>query len=92
MILPTKGISPQRCLLTVGAEVLEVLRHPRSVSSAYEALSALRSQRGHAEPVEFDWFSLSLSMLYSIQAIDLDPSGKLVKMSLHPDRITDATD
>ncbi len=92
MILPTKGISPQRCLLTVGAEVLEVLKHPRSVSSAYEALAALRSQRGHAEPVEFDWFSLSLTMLFAIHAIDLDPNGRIVAVAVSQDGMVHASD
>lgn len=80
MILPTKGISPQRALVTVGGQALEVLKQPRSVNSAFEATKRFRTARGLKEPISFDWFSLSLAMLYSIGAVELNVDGLLVRV------------
>lgn len=80
MILPTKGISPQRALVTIGAQCLEVLILPRSVNSAFEALKQLRSSRNLREPISFDWFSLALGMLYSLGAVELSEEGLIVKV------------
>lgn len=80
MILPTKGISPQRALVTVGSQALEVLRQPSSVNSTFEATKQFRTARGLREPISFDWFSLSLTMLYSIGAIELNVDGLLVRV------------
>ncbi|PVZ60829.1 ABC-three component system middle component 6 [Arthrobacter humicola] len=81
MILPTKGISPQRALVTVGSQALEALRQPRSVNSTFEATKRIRIARGFREPISFDWFSLSLAMLYSIGAIELNIDGLLVRVT-----------
>ncbi|MFB9818915.1 ABC-three component system middle component 6 [Arthrobacter ramosus] len=80
MILPTKGISPQRALVTLGSQALEVLRQPRSVNSTFEATKQVRIARGLREPISFDWFSLSLAMLYSIGAIELNGDGLVVRI------------
>jgi hypothetical protein len=81
MILPTKGISTQRALITVGAQTLEVLTLPRTANSAFEATQQLRMKRGLREPLSFDWFSLGLVLLYSIGVIGLDNDGLLVRMT-----------
>nr|WP_245504422.1 ABC-three component system middle component 6 [Lichenihabitans psoromatis] len=41
-----------------------------TVSELWEAVSSLRSKRQNASPLPFDWFILSLSLLYAIGAID----------------------
>lgn len=79
MILPTKGISPQRALITIGAQTLELLSLPRSVNSAFEATKKLRLDRGFTEPISFDWYSLSLALLYSVGTIELNDDGLLVR-------------
>ena len=80
MILPTKGISTQRALVTIGAQVLETLSSPRTVNSTYERLQQLRLNRGLREPVSFDWFSLSLAMLYTLSVVQLSDGGLLTKV------------
>ncbi|MEU9789572.1 ABC-three component system middle component 6 [Streptomyces sparsogenes] len=71
MITPTKGITPDRCLLAVGAQVLLQLDEPRSVSQAWARLKAWRSEHGHYAPVSFAWFVLALDVLYSMGAVEL---------------------
>jgi len=80
VILPTKGISTQRALVTIGAQVLETLSSPRTVNSTYERLQQLRLNRGLREPVSFDWFSLSLAMLYTLSVVQLSDGGLLTKV------------
>jgi hypothetical protein len=42
MIIPTKGISADRALLTVGAQILQQLDQPRTVSASWHALTRFR--------------------------------------------------
>ena len=79
MILPTKGISFERALATIGGQTLEILDRPRSVSSTFEALKKRRKALSLKEPVSFDWFSLALVLLYSIEAIERNSDGTLVR-------------
>lgn len=81
MILPTKGISFERALVTLGGQVLEVLDRPRSVSSAFDALNVHRQRLDLKEPVSFDWFSLVLVLLYALNAIDREADGNLMRVS-----------
>jgi hypothetical protein len=78
MILPTKGISPKRSLLGIGAEVLAILKHPMSVSEVW-TIYKRRTNRGQREFVSFDWFILTLDLLYAIGAVSLNSNGRLVK-------------
>ena len=77
MLLPTKGVSPERALLTIGSEVLEELRNPMSVSALWERYS--EGQRSAAKPrrITFDWFSLALASLYAMGLIDAFDDGRL---------------
>ncbi|WP_405053598.1 ABC-three component system middle component 6 [Sphingobium sp. WCS2017Hpa-17] len=72
MILPTKNLQPDRALLTIGGEILAVLDHQSTVTSVWESVRSRRATRENASPLPFDWFVLALSLLYAIQAIDLD--------------------
>ncbi|MFD3844026.1 ABC-three component system middle component 6 [Streptomyces sp. NPDC058642] len=71
MITPTKGITPDRCLLAVGAQILLQLEEPRSVSQTWARLKRWRSDHGHHSPVSFNWFVLTLDVLYSMGAVEL---------------------
>ncbi|AIE82936.1 ABC-three component system middle component 6 [Actinotignum schaalii] len=80
MLLPTKGITPDQALLTVGARIIELLDSPATVSALWEKLS---KDSKNAEPqrgtnISFSWFSLALSMLFAINALSWNESGKLV--------------
>lgn len=75
MLLPTKGISADRALLTVGADILEVLTTPTSVSGLWERFTRARSDTHGIERVTFDWFSLALASLFAMGVIELKPNG-----------------
>ena len=78
MILPTKGISPERSLLGIGAEVLDILKRPMSISEVW-TIYKRRTNRGRQNFVSFDWFILALDLLYAIGAVSLSSKGRLVK-------------
>lgn len=79
MILPTKGITPDRSILAVGGDLLDLLNSPLSVSNLWSRYLNFRKQMGLERPVNFDWFVLTLDFLFSIGAINLDDRGRLVK-------------
>ena len=70
MILPTKYLPHDRALLGVGAEILNQLKEPRSVSELWECVLEYRKTRPAATPLSFDWFVLALNLLYAIFAIE----------------------
>jgi hypothetical protein len=67
MILPTKHIAPDRCLLTLGAEILSHLAEPKPVSSVWD-----RIRNGDASGARrsYSWFVLALDLLFVVGAID----------------------
>ncbi len=65
MILPTKRISADKALIGLGARVLRQLRQPQTVSHLWETV-----QRDTGATVSYDWFILSLDLLYLIGAIE----------------------
>lgn len=69
LILPTKGISADRALLSVGAQILQQLDRPLTVSAAWHALRDWRQRTGRPDNISFSWFILSLDMLYALGAI-----------------------
>lgn len=71
MLLPTRGISAERALMTIGAEILEELRNPMSVSALWERFISRARPSPQAQRITFDWFALALSVLYAIKLIDL---------------------
>jgi len=76
LILPTKGVHPNLALLTVGGQVLSALDEPSTVSSLWYRVSKMR---GSTEPITFDWFVLSLDLLYALGAITLGPSDAIIR-------------
>jgi hypothetical protein len=81
MLLPTKGISADRALLTIGADILEALTTPTSVSGLWERFTRARSETLGAERVTFDWFSLALASLFTMGVIELMPNGYIGHVS-----------
>lgn len=77
MLLPTKGVSPERALLTVGSELLEELRSPMSVSALWERYSDGQRSAKKPQRITFDWFSLALASLYTMGLIDASDDGRL---------------
>lgn len=72
MILPNKHISMEFSLLGIGGKILAEMNQPQTVSSLWEAV---KSEIGVAT---FERFTLSLSLLFAIGAIDLN-NGLLVR-------------
>ena len=81
MILPTKGISPERSLLGIGAEILDIIKRPMSVSEVW-TIYKRRTNRGQRDFVSFDWFILTLDLLYAMGAVSLSSNGRLVKKAI----------
>ena len=71
MILPTKKLPQDRTLLVVGAQVLQLLRKPKTVSNVWDDLKAKRDPLLGYKHLPYDWFVLAVSFLYSTGAIDL---------------------
>ena len=67
MILPGKHLKQDRALLGIGSEILEVLEEERTVSELWHKVQENRGAT--ARPLSFDWFVLSLSFLFAIDAI-----------------------
>lgn len=72
MVLPSKHISQEKALLTVGAELLKQLKRPKTVSATWDAV---RKSEVH---ISFDWFVLALDLLYIIGAINIQ-NGLLIR-------------
>ncbi len=68
MILPGKHLKHDKALIGVGAEIIANLDEPRTVSELWERIRIAREHT--ATNLSFDWFILSLTFLYAINAID----------------------
>lgn len=80
MILPTKGIHPDRALVTIGGEIIEVLSEPMTVSGLWSEVRARRSA-GSVREVGFDWFILTLDMLFALGVVVLGRDNFLTRNS-----------
>jgi ABC-3C biological conflict system middle component len=72
MILPTKHIRPGRALVGVGAEVLDVLKRPMTMSRLWDEVRGRRTLYAPNAPIDYQWFILSLDFLYTIGALDFE--------------------
>lgn len=74
MILPSKHLSQDRALLTVGAHVLTYLARPKTVSALWEQLNRHDEDLTATLPrqITYDWFLLALDLLYALGTIELD--------------------
>ena len=80
MILPTKHIRPERALLTVGADILEHLQEPMTVSRAWDEVRRQRGEAVGSAPINYDWFILALDLLFIVKAVRFE-NGVLRKGS-----------
>jgi hypothetical protein len=78
MLLPTKGVSADRALMTIGSAILEDLRDPMSVSGLWDRYRSRES--ASSRRITFDWFSLALACLYTMGLIDTSDDGYLVRV------------
>ena len=72
MILPSKHLSQERALLTVGARVLAHLSHPKTVSALWEEISRPDiAAEWRKTTLRYDAYVLTLDLLFSMHAIEL---------------------
>jgi hypothetical protein len=76
VILPTKRLSEDRSLLGVGADLLRLLDQPKTVSRLWEEMQKRRQVGAGVSKLPYDWFILSLDLLYAIGAVELR-SGRI---------------
>jgi len=81
MILPTKGIPPQRALVSLGGEILRLLTETKTVSRLWDDFQKARQQ---TPDVTFDWFVLSLDFLFLVGAVELE-RGRLRRVEIPED-------
>ena len=70
MILPTKHIRAERALIGVGAEVLETLREPMTVSRLWDEVRQRRSVASPHAPIDYNWFILALDLLFAMGTLE----------------------
>ena len=78
MILPTKHLRPERSLLAISGEVVSILDEAKTVSRVWEEFSKSRSRASHRAPVSYDWFVLSLDLLFILGVVEFR-SGRIVR-------------
>ncbi|MFE0577788.1 ABC-three component system middle component 6 [Streptomyces sp. NPDC058874] len=83
MLLPTKGVSSERALMTIGSEILEDLRAPMSVSALWERYNARQATESRVQRITFDWFSLALAALYAMKVVDVSDDGYIRTARVH---------
>lgn len=82
MILPTKGILPNKALLAVAGEALRSLDESKTVSRLWDDFRKRSDPDGD---ITFDWFVLSLDLLFVLGVIELS-RGRLSRAVEGPDR------
>jgi hypothetical protein len=71
MILPTKHLSPDRALLSVGARLLALLRQPKTVSALWDDLARQAGPKdGRNSALSYDAFILALDLLFLMGVLD----------------------
>jgi len=70
MILPTKHIKLDRSLIGIGAEILSLLDTSKTISALWIDLQKRSESIDIAASISFDWFILSLDLLYALGAVE----------------------
>ena len=81
MILPSKHISQDRALLSVGARILPHLSQPKTASALWEAMLSLAVRKSNFLPLHYDEFVLALDLLFLMGAIE-SQSGLLRRRTI----------
>ncbi len=73
MILPSKHLSQDRALLTMGGRILQHLHQPKTVSALWEEIPHGGEGKPHSTSVlSYDVFVLALDLLFLIGAIEME--------------------
>lgn len=76
MILPTKHLSTDRSLINLSAEISNMFDNEVALSNLWEKFQKSRQNKPQ---VSFEWFALSLDLLFIMGRID-SKQGKIVKV------------
>lgn len=79
MILPTKHLSTEKSLLWIGAEILDLLDEPKTVSRLWNDIKPQTNNHQNMPKLTYEWFILALDFLYATNAIQLS-SGRIAKL------------
>ncbi len=71
MILPSKHLSQDRALLSVGAKILQQLQIPKNVSAIWENLLKI-GDKTVAPTIGYRSFIMALDLLYAMNTIKLE--------------------
>ena len=71
MILPSKHLSADRALLTIGAEILSLLAEPKSASVLWEKTRQGKSAKQNPRPLSYTSFVLTLDLLFMMGAVEM---------------------
>lgn len=72
MILPTKRLRPDCCILGTGGEILSYLTEPKPVSRVWDEIKKAESTKSKkTSRITYDWFVLSLDFLYLLEIIEI---------------------
>lgn len=70
MILPTKRITQERCLLGIGADILTLLETPKTLSKVWDQYKDNNYKGGGSQRnITYDWFVLAVDLLYMMGAL-----------------------
>jgi hypothetical protein len=82
MILPSKHVSQERALITLGLRILQCLREPKTVSALWEDIPRVPKPGQHMTPsFSYNTFVLALDLLFLTGAIEFS-EGLLTRRSL----------
>lgn len=79
MLLPTKGLNASRTLIVIGAEIIQVIDAPITVSLLWEKYSRHFRETRNDETLTFDWFAMALAMLFACGVLRFSRGGRLEK-------------
>ncbi|MGX7827532.1 ABC-three component system middle component 6 [Actinokineospora sp. 24-640] len=70
MYLPTKAVAADQALVTLGAQIIEQLETPGTVSAVWDRLQRWRVENKMTSAVPFWWFALALDGLYAVGGVE----------------------
>jgi len=76
MILPTKHLREEKSLIRIGADILAILNEPKTISRIWSELHHSQYEPRKISGITYNWFVLSLDLLFMIGAIEYD-SGRI---------------
>jgi len=83
MLLPDKHIGFAESLVGLGSFILQNLAVPQDIDALWRAFEKVRGTDYPAYH-SFDNMVLAVDMLYAINAIGMDQSGKLIRQTFTP--------